>query len=125
VTGRDRTICALYGVLAFGALIATWSQNIRFFMRDDNGGLTGFLKDAWANPAAASLSNDIVFVALAAAVFMVIESRRAGVRHVWAYVVGSLLIAISVTFPLFLLARQIKLAQAREAQAREAEPAAP
>ncbi|MBO2452350.1 DUF2834 domain-containing protein [Actinomadura barringtoniae] len=114
MTGRDKTICVIYGVLAFGALIATWSQNIRFFGQDDNGGLTGFLKDAWANPAAASLSNDIVFVGLAAVVFMVIEARRVGVRYGWAYVIGSLLIAISVTFPLFLLARQIKLAQARE-----------
>jgi hypothetical protein len=114
VTGRDRIVCALYGVIAFGALIATWSQNIRFFMRDDNGGLTGFLKDAWANPAAASLSNDLVFVAAAAVVLMVIEARRVGLRFVWVYVALSFLIAISVSFPLFLLARQVRLAQTRE-----------
>ena len=30
--------------------------------------------------------------------------------YVWAYIVGSLLIAISVTFPLFLIARERNLA---------------
>ncbi|SEF50823.1 Protein of unknown function [Thermomonospora echinospora] len=110
---QDRILCGIYAAVAVGALIATWSQNIRFFARDDNGGLAGFLRDAWANPAAASLSNDVVFVALAAVVLMVVEARRLGVRHVWAYVVGALVIAISVTFPLFLIARQRRLAELR------------
>jgi hypothetical protein len=35
---------------------------------------------------------------------MVIEARKHGVRFVWAYIVGGLAIAISVTFPLFLIA---------------------
>lgn len=41
---------------------------------------------------------------------MVIEARKHGVRFVWAYIVGGALIAISVTFPLFLLARELRLA---------------
>ena len=41
---------------------------------------------------------------------MVIEARKHGVRFVWAYIVGEALIAISVTFPLFLLARELRLA---------------
>lgn len=107
---QDRVLCWVYGVIAAGALIATWSQNIRFFSQEDNGGFTGFIKDAWANPAAASLSNDLSFVALAAAILMIVEARRLGIRHVWAYLVFSLVLAISVTFPLFLIARQIRLA---------------
>lgn len=114
---RDKTLCAVYAIIAAGALIATWSQNIRFFAQDDNGGLGGFLRDAWANPAAASLSNDVLFVALAAAVFMVVESRRLGIRHVWIFLAGSLLVAISVAFPLFLLVRQRALAATRTAAA--------
>lgn len=110
---RDKALCAVYAIIAAGALIATWSQNIRFFTQDDNGGLGGFLRDAWANPAAASLSNDVVFVALAAAVFMVVEARRLGIRHVWIFLAGSLLVAISVALPLFLLVRQRVLATAR------------
>jgi len=115
LSGRDRLLCGLYGLLALGALLGTWSQNIRFFRQDDNGGIPGFLQDCYANAASSSISNDIIFVALAAIVFMVVESRRLGIRFVWAYAVGALVIAISVTLPLFLLARQLKLAQHRSA----------
>jgi hypothetical protein len=111
LSGRDRLLCGVYGLIALGALLGTWSQNIRFLRQDDNGGITGFLQDCYANAASSSITNDIIFVAAAAIVFMVVESRRLGIRFVWAYAVGALLIAISVTFPLFLLARQLKLAQ--------------
>lgn len=118
MTRQDRVLSAVYAAIALGALVATWSQNIRFFRQEDNGGLGGFLADAWANPAAASLSNDLMFLAVAAAVLMVVESRRLGIPHVWAYLLFSLLIAVSVTFPLFLLARQRRLAQLRDAPER-------
>ena len=41
---------------------------------------------------------------------MVREARRIGVRFVWAYIVFAFLIAVSVTFPLFLIAREIRMA---------------
>lgn len=81
--------------------------------------MVGFPEGAWANPAAASLSNDVLLVAPAAVVFMVSEACRLDVRRVWAYVVGSAFIAIGVTFPLFLIARQVRLA-ARRAEAASA-----
>ena len=62
------------------------------------------------NPASRSITIDIVLFFLAAAIFMVIEARKIGVPYVWAYIVGGMLIAISVTFPLFLIARERKLA---------------
>jgi len=46
---------------------------------------------------------------LAAAILMVIEARKHGVRFVWAYIMGGLAIAISVTFPLFLIARELRV----------------
>ena len=106
---RSRTLCWIYGLIAFGALIATWSQNIRFFGEEDNGGLDGFIDGMYENAAAASISNDLLFMLLAAFVLMFVESRRHGIRHLWLYIAGSFLIAISVTFPLFLLARELKL----------------
>jgi fumarate reductase subunit D len=92
-------------------LIATWSQNIAYL---DSGGplplFTSFWQDTRANPASRSITADITLLLLAAVVFMVIEARRHSIRFVWAYVVGAFLIAISVTFPLFLIARELKLA---------------
>ncbi len=49
---------------------------------------------------------------LAAVVFMVLDARRLRIRYVWLYVVGAALIAISVTFPLYLIARERRLAAA-------------
>ena len=104
---RDRVLCWTYGLIAAVALVATWSQNLRF-MRDGRS-LWDFLKACYANPAAGSITNDIVLLTLAAFVFMIVESRRLGIRHVWAYILGALLVAASVAIPLFLLARQRKL----------------
>jgi hypothetical protein len=50
-----------------------------------------------------------VLFSVAAAVLMVIEARKHAVRFVWLYIVGGLLIAISVTFPLFLIARELRI----------------
>ena len=111
MSGTDRSLIVLYAALAVGALLATWSHNLEFFALPGNGGALGFIRMAYANPAAASLANDILFVCLAVFAFMVTEARRLGIRYVWVYIVLSLGIAVSVMFPLFLIARQLRLAR--------------
>jgi hypothetical protein len=108
VPGTDRLLIALYAALAALALYATWSHNLQFFALPDNGGIAGFIRMGYANPAAASLANDILMVCLAAFVFMLVEARRLRIRFVWIYIVLSLAVAVSVMFPLFLIARQLK-----------------
>jgi hypothetical protein len=104
----SKVLCAVYGAIAIAALIATWSQNAAYF--DNPGGfLFDFFNDSKVTPASRSLTVDIVLFFLAAAVLMVIEARKHGVRFVWAYIVGGLAIAISVTFPLFLIARELRV----------------
>jgi hypothetical protein len=109
VSSTSRLLCWIYAAIAVAALYATWSQNLAFFAQSPDGGITGFLRAAYANPAAASLVNDLWFLGLAAVVFMLVEARRVGVRFVWIYVLLSFVVAVSVTFPLFLLARERKL----------------
>ena len=108
---NDRILIAAYAAISIIALYATWSNNLAFFALPDNGGLLGFIAATKANPAAASIANDISLFALAAFVFMVLEARRLGIRFVWVYILLSLGIAVSVMFPLFLIARQLRLAQ--------------
>ena len=110
MSGRSRALCAIYALLAGGALVATWSQNFAFFAASPGAGLWEFLRGAYANPAAASLSNDLLFVTGAAIVWMVVEARRHRVRFVWLYVAMAFAVAISVSFPLFLVARERRLA---------------
>jgi hypothetical protein len=98
------TRIAIYAVIAIVALYGTWSQNLAY-----GPTLDGFLPDAKANPAARSLTIDIFMMALAASFLMVYEARRLGIRFVWAYIFFGLTVAISFTFPLFLIAREFAL----------------
>lgn len=110
MTLTPKVRCWIYGAIAAGALVATWSQNIRFFSGDGSHSLGAFISDSFDNAAAASISLDLSFILLAAFVLMAVEAKRLGIRHLWAYMLGSLLIAVSVAFPLFLIARELQLA---------------
>lgn len=109
MTTNRRILSGAYATIAAVALVTTWSQNLAY-LHSPGGFLTSFLQDLKVNAAARSITVDIVLFFLAAAVFMVLEARRLGIPYVWAYIVGGMLIAISVTFPLFLIARERKLA---------------
>lgn len=104
----SRVLCGCYAVIALVALIATWSQNVAYLGRPAHF-LTDFVADVSATPGGRSFSADLVFLFLSASIFMVSEARRRGIRFVWVYVVLGLLIAISVTFPLFLIAREVRI----------------
>ena len=104
----SKVLCAVYGVIALIALIATWSQNAAYF-DNPSGFLLNFSNDSKVTPASRSLTVDIVLFFLAAAFLMVIEARKHSVRFVWLYIAGGLAIAISVTFPLFLIARELRV----------------
>jgi uncharacterized membrane protein (UPF0182 family) len=105
-------LCTVYGLIALAALIATWSQNLAYFKSPAEliQSLGAFLIDLKVNSAARSVTADIALVLLAAAIFMVIEARKHRIRFVWAYILGGIFIAISVTLPLFLIARELRLA---------------
>ncbi len=102
-----KLLCAVYAGIALVALVATWSQNI---VHVRNGGsFLGFFETLKANPSSRGITADIFLLGLAVTILMVIEARRVGVKFVWAYILGAFVIAISVAFPLFLLARELRL----------------
>jgi len=102
-------LCVVYRAIALVALVATWHQNIAYFGDDPFTGTVRFWKATLLTPASVSITVDIFLLGLAVAVWMVAEARRLGIRFVWIYVVLGLLIAISVTAPLFLVARERRL----------------
>jgi len=118
MTNSQRMLCGLYGLIALAALIATWSQNIAYFDGGAAGAFPAFLDELRVNPASRSISVDIALFLYAAAIFMVFEARRVGVRFVWAYIIAGMVIAISVTFPLFLIAREVALSKGAAAGGR-------
>jgi hypothetical protein len=110
VTRSRQLLCIFLGLIAAGALLTTWSQNIAHFA-DGRGFPLQYLQDLKGTAAAKSFAVDLGFLLLACVAVMVAEARRLGVRFVWLYVLLSFAIAISVTFPLFLIARERRLAR--------------
>lgn len=86
------------------ALLGTWTFNIRFILEGKPA--TRFFTDSFANNAVASSSTDITIIGLILMWWMVRESVRYKIKYAWGYVLFSLCIAISVVFPLFLIARR-------------------
>lgn len=87
-------------------------------------GLVGtFLLNAWSvvearnylgdvfgsGPAVGSIGVDLLVVAVAGVVFIVVEARRLGMKRAWLYIVLSGVTAFAFTFPLFLAMRERKL----------------
>ncbi|MDX1802457.1 MAG: DUF2834 domain-containing protein [Alcanivorax sp.] len=114
MTHNEKRLCWAYGAIAVTALLVTWSNNLAFMAEPGNRELTSFVRALFVNHASASIAYDILFYCLAGFLFMVHEARRLGVRHVWVYILLSAGIAVSVMFPLFLIARQVALARQRQ-----------
>ncbi len=95
--------------LAIVGLIGTWTFNILAIIDQRN-----FVGD-WVSsgPAVSSLTVDLLIVAVAGSILIIIEARRLGMRHAWLYVVGAGLTAFAFTFPLFLANRERTLTATR------------
>lgn len=98
---KHRKTSIAYFVIASLGLISAWVLNgITVMTRQDYVG-------AWFGTAVDwVLSSDLLIVAVAAAVFMIYEGRRLGMKHVWAYIALSSVTAMAFTFPLFLGMRE-------------------
>ncbi len=116
MTRSEKTLCAVYALIAIIALVATWSNNIGFMLQPENRDVLSWYRALYANQAAASFTNDLLMLALAGCIFMAIEARRLNMRFVWIYILLSGPVAISVMFPLFLIARQITISKLRVQQ---------
>ena len=112
LTSTDKALCAVYAVVAFAALITTQIALVQHISEGEGDGIGG-LGNTVVNPAAAFVTIDLLAVAIVGLVFMVVEGRRLGMKWIWIYVVLTFAVAISVALPVFLIARQVHMADAR------------
>jgi len=103
---RDWTPTAfVYLALAVAGLIGTWWFNALAIMQ-----MTDYLGDlVTSGPAVSSITIDLLVVAVAGSVFIILEARRLRMRFGWLYVVAAGLTAFAFTFPLFLAMRERRL----------------
>ena len=115
VNASDKRLCATYLFIALAALVGTWSQNLMFMAEPGHDSALAFIEACFANRAATSITIDLLLLGVSAFVFMGVETKRLDIRFYWLYVGASFLIAISVVFPLFMIARQRRIAALRAA----------
>lgn len=109
----------LYLGLAIAGGLLPWMANLDY-MREYGSSfdLKLFIDLANANPAAQSLSRDLLIGATAVTTWIVVESRRLKMRHLWLVLLSSVTIAFAFAAPFFLFLREKRLAElARETQA--------
>ena len=101
-----------YGLLAVSGLCLTMYFNLQFM----NGSLlfdpVAFIQGGYANAATSSLTSDLTIAFLAFLWWLQAEAKRCGVGNWWLYLLLGFFVAFAFAFPLFLLVRERKLAQA-------------
>ncbi|QIG39899.1 DUF2834 domain-containing protein [Microbacterium sp. 4R-513] len=103
---RWTPLAIAYLVLALVGLVGTFVLNAWTVLeaRDYFGDIFG------SGPAVSSIGVDLLVVAVAGVVFIVVEARRLAMKRAWLYIVLSLVTAFAFTFPLFLAMRERQLA---------------
>jgi hypothetical protein len=108
----------LYAALAVGGFFGTLFFNLQFAREAGGFDAAAFVAGGFANPAAASLTVDLLIALAAFLIWSYAESRRLGMRLWWVYLALTFLVAFAVAFPLFLLARDRRLEEMGVAAAR-------
>lgn len=106
-----KVLCVAYGIIAAAALVACWSQTVAY-VHSPTDFFVNFWRDAKVTAASRNITADVLMLGIAVVILMVIEAKKHKVRFVWAYIAASYFIAISVAFPLFLIARELRLGPA-------------
>jgi hypothetical protein len=113
VTRHWSPLALVYAGLAVAGLVGTWYFNALAIIQ-----LRDFIGDlVTSGPAVSSITVDLLVVAVAGSVFIIVEARRLRMRFGWLYVVGAGLTAFAFTFPLFLAMRERRKTQLARALA--------
>ena len=106
-----RTVGGIDALVVEAATEGTWGNNIQYLHLGFVGANLQFWQETLANPASRSITVDLLFLFLAVSMWMLLEARRVGIKHGWLYVILGIFIAISVTFPLFMMNRERALSK--------------
>lgn len=98
---RHQFLFWVYMVIALAGLVTAWVFNGIAVMTGQDYG------SAWFGTAVNLVAtSDLLILAIAAVLFMIVESRRLGMKRVWLYILLSGVTAMAFSFPLFLAMRE-------------------
>ena len=109
-TGPGPSLGWVYLALAVAGGVLPWLANLAFIRSTGQPfDLSLFVQQANANPAAQSLSRDLAVGATAVTLWMVVESRRLGMRGLGWVLLSCVTVAFAFGAPLFLYLRERRL----------------
>ena len=114
MTISRRVLCVVYALVGLVALAGTWGNNIEYLGLGIVGANIHFWQETLVNPASRSITVDILCLALAAIVWMLLEARRLSMRGAWLWVLFGVFVAMGAAFPWFMVHRELVL-EKREA----------
>ncbi len=110
MSNSHNLLSIVYLTLAILGALLTMTANLDFL---NNYGpsfdIMKFISLANINPAAQSLSRDLLVGASAVTIWMFTESRRLNIRHFWVVMLTTFTIAFAFGAPLFLFLRERRL----------------
>ena len=100
----------LYLFLSILGAILPMISNFNFAMEYGSSfDINQFIQLANANPAAESISRDLLIGASAVFIWIVNESRKLNMKNMWIVYVGTFLIAFAFSAPFFLFLRERRI----------------
>ena len=100
----------LYLFLSILGAVFPMISNFNFAMEYGTSfDINQFIQLANANPAAESISRDLLIGASAVFIWIVNESRKLNMKNMWIVYVGTFLIAFAFSAPFFLFLRERRI----------------
>ena len=96
---------SLYVVLCVLGSLLPYSQLVPF-LREHGLDLRLFFEQLVATPISAFFGWDVIVSSLVLWVFVAVEGRRAGIKHLWLPIAANLTVGVSLGLPLFLYMRE-------------------
>ncbi len=110
VSNYRNFLCWTYLSLAIVGAIFPTISNIEFIRLYGPGfDVMHFIELANINPAAESLSRDLLIGASSFSIWLFVEGRRLAMRNLWVVILSMFLIAFACAAPLFLYLRERRL----------------
>ena len=100
----------LYLFLSILGAILPMMANFNFAIEYGNSfDIKNFIALANANPAAQSISRDLLVGATAVFIWIVNESKKLNIKNMWVVYIGTFLIAFAFSAPFFLFLRERRI----------------
>lgn len=99
---------SLYLALCILGTVLPYSQLLPF-IREHGLDLGIFFEQLFANRISGFFGLDVIVSSGVLWVLVVVEGRRAGVKHLWAPIVANFAVGVSLGLPLFLYLREARL----------------